>query len=133
MYILDTDISIFLLRGQATHIVDRLKLLDSDLLGTTAITAAELRYGAIHSNNPAGNLELVEQFLAPLQLFSFNNSAAIHFAAIKEHLSRAGKLIGPMDFLIAAITRSVDATLVTNNTNEFARVPGLKVQNWLKP
>ena len=135
MYILDSDISIFLLRqkAEAEIVVDRLRKMDRNTLGTTAVTAAELRYGAIHSANPPRNLELVEQFLAPLQLFPFDNAAAIHFAGIKEHLARAGQLIGPMDLLIAATTRSIGATLVTNNTNEFTRVPGLKIENWLTP
>lgn len=132
MYVLDTDISIFLLRGKAEAAVERLREIDVDMVAVTAITAAELRYGAVHSGNPPRNLEQVEQFLAPLKMLPFDNGAAVHFAVIKERLARNGELIGPMDLLIAATTRAHGATLVTNNVSEFSRVPGLVVENWLK-
>ena len=133
MYVLDTDTCVFLLRGKGEAVAKRLRELQVDLVAVTAITAAELRFGALHSARAAANLEQVEQFLAPLQMLPFANAASAHFAAIKESLSRAGLLIGPMDLLIAATVRAHGATLVTNNVGEFERVPGLKVENWMTP
>jgi len=133
MYVLDTDISIFLLRGQAQCAEARLHEIDEVDVAVTAITAAELRFGAAHSGNPPRNLEQVEHFLAPLGMLPFDNHAAAHFAAIKQHLAASGTLIGPMDLLIAAIARASGCVLVTNNTREFERVPRLAVENWLMP
>jgi len=131
MVVLDTDISIELLRGKHPDLVRRLRTTAAREVGTTSITLAELRYGALRSQNPTKNLERVEIFCAPLTLLGFDQAAAVHFAEIKRDLATSGALIGAMDLLIAAITRSVGATLVTNNTREFTRVPSLDVENWL--
>ena len=94
MYVLDTDICIYLLNGRAPGAEKRLRLEPAGNLSVTAITAAELRYGALRSQRVKKNLAAVERFLAPLQQFDFNNSAAVHFAAIKEQLASRGQLIG---------------------------------------
>jgi tRNA(fMet)-specific endonuclease VapC len=130
MYVLDTDVCVFLLRGRASGVAARLRQSNADEIAVTAITAAELRYGAVHSGNPPRNLEQVERFLAPLEILPFDSLAASHFAAIKQHLASTGNVIGPMDLLIAATSRANAATLATNNTREFTRVPGLLVENW---
>jgi len=131
MFVLDTDICIYLLRGKADAAVERLRQVDAAAVSVTAVTAAELRFGAVHSANPPRNLELVERFLVPLTMLPFDDLAAVHFAAIKQQLVSAGALVGPMDLLIAAIVRAHGATLVTNNVREFSRIPGLRVENWL--
>jgi len=132
MFVLDTDISIFLLRGRAATAVERLRKVDENDVAVAAVTAAELRFGAVHSGNPRGNLEQVERFLAPLALLPFDDHAALHFAIIKQQLAKAGFLIGTMELLIAATVRAHGATLVTNNVREFSRVSGLAVENWLE-
>lgn len=130
MYVLDTDICIYLLNGTVPEISERLRIEPADKLAVTTVTAAELRYGALRSQRREQNLQRVEQFVAPLTQLSFSPVAAIHFASIKEKLATAGRLIGPMDMLIAAIVRSIDATLVSNNEREFCRVENLKLENW---
>ena len=132
MYFLDTDICIYLLTGRVPEVERRLLDVALNEIGTTAITAAELRFGALKSSRPRQNMERVESFLAPLVLAAFDDRAAIHFARIKAVLSKSGKLIGPMDLLIAAISLANKATLVSNNVREFSRVPGLEVDNWSK-
>ena len=130
MYILDTDICVFLLRGTGAAAEGRLLQAEPGEVAVTSITAAELRYGAAHSGNPPRNLEEVENFLAPLEFLDFDDDASLHYAVIKHHLAAAGKLIGPMDLLIAATVRAHDGPLVTNNVREFSRVPGLTIENW---
>ena len=130
MYILDTDICIYLLNGKMPKAAKRLEKEPADQIGVTSITAGELRNGALHSARPKENMERVEVFLAPLTQRVFDNTASIHFASIKEALAKKGRLIGPMDLLIASIVRSSNATLVTNNIREFKRVPGLLIENW---
>lgn len=97
---------------------------------TTAVTAAELRCGALHSGRRERNLARAESFLRPLRVVPFDDQAAILFARIKEHLVRQGSLIGTADLFIAACTLAVGGTLVTNNVRELARVPGLLWENW---
>lgn len=131
MFVLDSDICIWLLRGQAPAAAARLRDLPMDAVATTTITAGEIRYGALRSQRPKENLARVETLLAPLALLPFDNRAACHFADIKAHLTASGSIIGPMDLLIAAIARARNATLVTGNLREFSRVPGLAAENWL--
>jgi len=71
-------------------------------------------------------------FCAPLEVCPFEHDAASAYGAVRAHLERAGTPIGPLDTLIAAHALALDVTLVTNNEREFARVPGLSVENWLR-
>jgi len=97
----------------------------------SAITVAEIRFGALASNDPARETEYVEQVLAPFGLVDFNcGDCASHYARIRSALESRGKAIGPLDTLIAAHASALDAVLVTNNTAEFSRVPGLTCENW---
>ena len=102
-FLLDTDICIYLLTGRAPGVADRLRRQPASELGTTTITAAELRYGALHSARPVQNLERVETFLAPLQTLPFDDAAAVQFARIKQDLASRGTLIGVMDLLIVVL------------------------------
>jgi tRNA(fMet)-specific endonuclease VapC len=129
--LLDTDTCIHLLNGTvSSDRVERMRRLPASEIGTAAITAAELRYGALHSGRPDANLERTEVFLAALVLVPFENVAASHFARIKQQLVRRGRPIGVMDMLIAATALAARATLVSGNLREFSRVPGLAVESW---
>lgn len=132
MYLLDTDICIYLLNGKAPRAEARLRELDRDEVGVTAITVAELSFGAVHSGRPERNLARVEAFLAPLVRVPFDDAAAACFARIKQALTASGGMIGAMDLLIAATALAFPAVLVTNNTRDFARVPGLEMENWMR-
>lgn len=74
------------------------------------------------------NRLLVEQFLLPFEIVSFDSGAAREYATIRAQLGSKGQLIGPNDMLIAATARLRNAILVTRNTREFKRVPGLKLE-----
>lgn len=130
LYLLDTDISIYLLNGKLPEVEERLANLPAEQVGTTTVTAAELRFGALNSGRPQKNLARVETFLAPLTQVPFDERAAIQFGNVKQHLVSRGQLIGMMDLLIAACALTAGAVLVTNNVREFSRVPSLTVENW---
>jgi len=130
MYLLDTDICIYLLNGKAPGIARRLRGLAQRMVATSAITAAELHYGALHSAQPGRNLQRVQTFLAPLQRIPFGDEAAEQFGRIKQALAATGSLIGPIDLLIAATAVDAGARLVTNNRNEFARIEALELADW---
>ncbi|MBN1141660.1 MAG: PIN domain-containing protein [Deltaproteobacteria bacterium] len=91
---------------------------------------AELRYGVAKSRYPEKNAAALEKFLLPLEIFPFDDEAARGYGAIRAHLERAGTPIGAMDLLIVSHAVSLKMTLVTNNTRELDRVPGLEVADW---
>ena len=86
--------------------------------------------GAEKSARVEENRLLVERFLLPFEIVPFDSSAAREYATIRAQLESKGQLIGPNDMLIAATARSRNAILVTRNTREFKRVPGLKLEEW---
>jgi tRNA(fMet)-specific endonuclease VapC len=128
--VLDTNVCIYVLKGRAPRAAARILETPLDRLAVTAITAAELRYGAERSARRDENLALVEAFLSPFNVVPFDDRAAQAFAPLKAALLAQGKPIGPMDLLIASIALAAEATVVTANEREFRRVAGLRVENW---
>jgi tRNA(fMet)-specific endonuclease VapC len=94
------------------------------------VVKAELYFGARKSQRVDHNLRLLEAFMAPMQSLPFNDRCAEEYGVIRAQLSAVGSPIGPNDLMIAATARAYDATLVTNNTREFARVTGLRMVDW---
>ena len=130
-YLLDTNICIELLRGQATTVYDRLRQFEPDEVGISSITLAELQYGAAKSSRPAHHQALLAEFCAPLVILPFDHVAAEVYGTVRTALERDGTPIGPLDTLIASHALAEHATVVTNNEREFQRVAGLAVENWL--
>ena len=111
--------------------MQRLTTLEPGEVGLSSITLAELIYGAAKSSQTEQNLAALEQFLLPLELVNFDESAASAYGQIRAGLEREGKVIGSMDLLIAAHALSLNTILVTNNTKEFGRVMGLLLEDWI--
>lgn len=97
---------------------------------TSLVVSCELRYGAIKKKSPQ-LMERVETALQSLEVLPLEKDADRHYAEIRSELDRLGTPIGPNDLLIAAHARALDLILVTDNVEEFARVPGLSIENWL--
>jgi tRNA(fMet)-specific endonuclease VapC len=129
-YILDTDISIYLLKGIAPKAANKIGRLTPGDVGITTVTIAELLFGAEKSDHIEKNKSAIDRFISPLVILPFDTSAAARYGKIRKLLESKGTPIGSMDLMIAAIASSFDAILVTNNVKEFRRVPGLKVENW---
>jgi len=98
---------------------------------TSMIVASELRFGAAKRNAPKLTAQ-VDAILAALEVRPFDIPADREYAKLRFHLEQAGTPIGPNDMLIAAHALATESTLVTANTGEFSRVPGLAVENWLE-
>ena len=130
-YLLDTNICIALIRQRPAGLLQRLTALEPGEVGLSSITLAELIYGAAKSSQTEQNLAALEQFLLPLELVNFDESAATAYGQIRAGLEREGKVIGSMDMLIAAHALSLNTILVTNNTKEFGRVSGLLLEDWI--
>ena len=129
-YFLDTDTCIFGLRGRFPAIKKQLQALIPDQIKIPSIVKAELFLGALKSGDPKKNTLLVEKFLEPYEIVSFNSKAAISYAKIRYELEKDGKSIGPNDLIIAASVIANQGILVTHNIHEFARIPGLLVEDW---
>jgi tRNA(fMet)-specific endonuclease VapC len=128
--VLDTNTVSYYLRGDP-QVVPRLQALAPGEAGISAIVEYELRYG--FARLPAQARRRQDSLLAvlrALRTLPFDSACAEHAAAIRAELETAGTPIGPHDVLIAATARCHGGVLVTRNTREFARVPGLRLQNW---
>ena len=129
-YLLDTNICIFLIRNKSPKLVQKLtqqSILDISL---SSITVAELQFGVQKSNQPVQNQQALNQFLIPFTILDFDYNAAVVYGRIRAYLEAQGTPIGALDTLIAAQALSENLVVVTNNTREFSRVPGLTVEDW---
>lgn len=129
-YMLDTNICIYVMKQKPEKVLQRFKKEINGEMCISAITLAELEYGMKHSSNPVRNEQALLRFLAPLSVLTFDTEAAYEYGEIREYLQSKGTPIGPLDMLIAAHAKAEKLILVTNNTKEFERVPGLKLENW---
>lgn len=129
-FLLDTDICIYLIKKHPPAVFEKLHQCDAGDIGVSVITVAELRFGADKSQRRKQNHTGLDLFFAPLEIVPFDDRAAMEYGKIRAQLESAGQPIGPLDLLIAAHAKSMDVTLITNNSDEFKRVRGLKVGNW---
>ncbi len=132
MFLLDTDIRICIRNRRPPGVHRRFRGLVPGDIGISSITCAELRFGAEKSSDPGRNKEALDLMLRPLDAHPFDRGASVRYGSIRAHLERHGHPIGGMDLLIAAHALRLGAVLVTNNSREFSRVPGLKTENWIK-
>ena len=126
LHVLDTSVCVSLIRGRAA----RTDLPPTNECAVSVITAAELEVGVRRSSRPREERAAVEGLLALFTVLPFDTSAVADYGAIRVDLETAGQSIGPLDLLIAAHARSLNATLVTSNVKEFRRVKGLRVRPW---
>lgn len=131
-YLLDTNICIFIIKHRPAAVRERFERLKSGEAGISAVTEAELWYGAQKSQRVAENLAAILDFTSRMEVLPFGSVATAPYGQIRAELTRRGQPIGPLDFLIAATALAQDLTLVTNNTGEFQRVPGLRLEDWTK-
>jgi len=147
IYLLDTDLLIFMVRGRkastrrALHRERAMALVDccrkaqaaGDSVGLSAVSVSELEYGARNSDNYDDEIAAVSKVLTPFELYEYDAILCPrHYGRVRHELGSEGQVLGSMDLLIAAHALALEATLVTNNDAHFARVGGLKVVNWLK-
>ena len=129
-YLLDTNICIYVIRKKSANVLRELNSHPVSEVAISAITVAELEYGVEKSSQPAPNRQALDQFLVPFMTLDFDYDAAQEYGRIRAHLEGRGTPIGALDTLIAAQAASRSLILVTNNTKEFSRVPGLAVEDW---
>lgn len=133
VYMLDTDISSYIMKRSNRVVLKKLQRTDVDDVCISAITKSELLYGIEISPRRTKDQSALEEFLMYVEVLDYPDEAALHYAQIRARLKTSGKMIGTNDLFIAAHARSQGLTLVTNNTREFSRVSGLKIENWAQP
>ena len=129
-YMLDTNIISDLIRNPQGRAAKRIAKVGEDNICTSIIVAAELRYGCTKSGSTR-LLRAVEELLGEIEVLPLEVPADAEYGGIRSELEAAGKPIGGNDLLIAAHACAVQATIVTANTDEFKRIRGLSVENWL--
>jgi tRNA(fMet)-specific endonuclease VapC len=128
---LDTNIVSDLVKNPSGRIASKVREVGDEGLGVSVIVAAELRFGCAKRGSSVLTRQ-VEAVLSALLVAPFDQPADAEYADIRNQLERSGRMIGPNDLLIAAHARALGVPLVTRNSAEFARVEGLRVENWLE-
>ncbi len=129
-YLLDTNILSDLVRQPQGAVANRIVQAGEETICTSIIVAAELRFGAEKSDS-AKLTDRVDLILSAIEILPLESPADRDYAKLRHYLARNGTPIGPNDMLIAAQALSSGLIVVTANTGEFSRVPGLNVENWL--
>lgn len=130
MILLDTNICIYIINAKPPAVLARFQQYRMGDVGMCSVVAAELAFGVAKSES-VRNRQALEMFLAPLTILPFDVSAAWIYGELRSDLERRGTPIGSMDTMIAAHALSQQAVLITNNTREFSKVPGLQLDNWV--
>ena len=129
-YLLDTNVIIFALKDAQGRSALRIGKTPHDDMMTCSVVEAELYHGATKYGHPTKRKAVLDAFLKPFLTLPFDAACVPHYAAIRDHLERRGETIGGNDMMIAAIALTHDLTVVTNNCQEFGRVPNLRVEDW---
>jgi len=127
---LDTNICIYIIKQKPMNVIARFKQVRISEIVLSSISLSELEYGVIKSSKPEQNELALAQFLAPIEILPYGDETARHYGHLRTYLEKQGTPIGSLDMLIAAHALSTGCVLITNNMEEFNRVPNLKIENW---
>ena len=130
-YMLDTNICIHVINRKPAKVIQRFKKEKIGNITISAITLCELKFGAYNSSKPLQNLKAIVKFTSPLDVLHFGEAETETYGKVRYNSKKSGRIIGPMDTLIAAHALSANCVLVTNNVKEFKNVPGLRIENWV--
>ena len=132
MYMLDTNICIYIIKKKTQTVLTKLKKNRKNGLCISSITLAELEFGNANADSlyKERNKAALMEFLVIMEIKYFDENAAKEYGVIKREFKDRNCLIGPLDMLIGAHAKSLNLTLVTNNTGEFGRIQNLKIENW---
>ncbi len=131
LYILDTDICSYLIRGESEKLLENLNLHSENTVAVSSITFAELFFGANRVNSEKIRNK-INAILQKVAVIDFDMEAATKYAEIRVDFEKSGTPIGNMDMLIAACALAAKGTLVTNNEKHFGYIKRLKIENWTK-
>ena len=131
-WVLDTNMVVFCLRGKSALVMQRIANTPADEILLPMQARAELLIGAAKSIRPDQNKAAVSGFIAPFKIVWPDSTTVDHYVDIRVSLERQGNSISEGDLWIAATARAINSVLVTNNTSEFSRVTGLRIEDWAR-
>ena len=131
MYLLDTNICIYIINRHPIQVVEHIKKLKPHQIKLSSISLGELEYGVSKSRDRDRNRQALVHFASAFDIIEFNDNDAEVYGLIRADLEKKGQIIGPYDMQIAAQSISRDLILVTNNTSEFSRISNIKLENWI--
>lgn len=129
IYMLDTNLCIYVINSRPAIVLERFRLERIGDIVISSVTAAELAFSVAKSGS-VRNRQALDMFLSALEILPFDESVIWHYGDLRTDLERRGQPIGTLDTMIAAHALSSNTILVSNNTREFERVPGLRLENW---
>ncbi len=132
MVMLDTNILVYAIRHPASELKHHFREYMGGELCISSVTYMELVDGVKRSRDIRRNDEALREILSGIYILPFDTYAAEHAGDVMAYLSLNGIRIGEKDTMIAGHARSLGLTLITNNTREFERVPGLQIDDWLE-
>ena len=130
-YLLDTNICIYAMNNRYPKLKQKLLTVLPDDIAVSSITVGELEYGAAKSKWGDRTRQTMYAFLSNYTILPFDNADAICFGNLRAALASVGTPIGAYDVMIAAQGLAKGLTVVTHNTGEFSRVPGLNLEDWV--
>jgi tRNA(fMet)-specific endonuclease VapC len=131
MYLLDTNICIYAIKQKPNSILKIIKEKSKLGIYISSLTVAELEYGIENSSKIEENRISLLKFLSLFNILSFDDKDAISYGKLKSKLKKEGKIIGPIDMLLAAQAISKNLIFVTNNIKEFERIEHIRLENWV--
>ncbi len=130
-FLIDTNICIYLMNNRPPQVLRRFKRMEVGQVGVSSITVSELQYGVAKSKRQQENQQRLDEFLIPFDILPYDGAASKIYGEIRAEPAQQGRAIGPLDLLIAAQVISKKLVLVTDNEQEFKRIPALKIENWV--
>jgi len=131
MYLLDTNILIYAQKKRSPIVIKNIKEKDPSILFVSIFSVAELVFGCKKSLDPQKNYRALLEFLLPFTILDFLQSDCGTYGEIRTFLKKNGTPIGTIDTFIGSLSVSRGLILVTNNTREFERIPGIRIENWI--
>jgi tRNA(fMet)-specific endonuclease VapC len=130
MYLLDTNILVYAQKKKSLQVIQNIERNDPEQLFISVFTVAEMVFGCKKSLSPETNHRALLEFLLPFNVIGFEQSDCDTYGTIRSFLEKNGKPIGTIDTFIGSLAVSRGMVLVTNNTREFERIPGIILENW---
>ena len=131
MYLLDTNICSHFISGRFPSVTQTLRAKDPKDVFISSIVAGELAYGVAHSTRVESNRVNLDVFLSNMQVLPWDDRAIWQFGFEKSRLRKLGTSISEIDLLLGCQALALGYVFVTNNTKEFERIEGLKLENWV--
>jgi len=131
-YLVDTNILIYLCNSKSKLLENKFKTHQPDEFAVSAITVGEMIYGVNKSRQRYRNLQAILKIVSPFRILDFDSSDGWQYGEIRAELEKKGMSIGGNDIMIAAQAKRRGLIVITNNTKEYKRIIGLKIEDWTK-